>query len=202
MVSIKITKLALLCAVITLVGCSSTPLVPTEDRNNVPSQTQQSKPVIVIDKDNAIAMPLPDELPLITPPSQHYIESTQVSPKPERVPVSPTKIAPVSQNTAVIALLNEANNYSQQGNVRSAQSSLQRAQRIAPRDPEVYFALAKTHLDLQDYALAEQVALKGISIVQGQPNQLHRFWTLIAQIRTATGNISGAKQAQQTANRY
>lgn len=179
-----------------MAGCSTTPLVPTEDRNNLPPQTQTEHAKRV---ETATATALPEES---VSPSQRVIEPTKVEPNTAIVPVSPSVIKPAQQSTAVIALLDEAGRYSQQGDLRSAQTRLQRAQRIAPRDPDVYFDLAKTHLALQDYPLAEQVALKGVSIVQGQPNQLHRFWTLIAQIRAAAGNTTGAKQAQQTANRY
>jgi tetratricopeptide (TPR) repeat protein len=178
-----------------MAGCSSTPLVPTEDRNNLPTQTEQTKP-----EEPAMAVPLAEEI--INRP-QAAIETTKPRPNKAIVPISPAKIVrSVQQSTAVVALLDEANSYSQQGDLRSAQTRLQRAQRIAPRDPEVYYALAKTHLELQDYNLAEQVALKGVSIVQGQAQQLRRFWTLIAQTRQAAGNLSGAKQAQQSADRY
>ncbi len=189
-------RIAILSIALAMAGCSSTLVVPTEDRNNTSPRVEQTKPVV---NDRAIAIPLPEETvnqsqqstaPLTT-------ESNAIS-----VPISPSVIEPAQQNTAVIALLNEANNYSRQGDLRSAQTSLQRAQRIAPRDPQVYYALANTHLTLQDYVLAEQVALKGVSIVQGQPDQLNQFWNLIAFIREAAGNTSGAKQARETASRY
>lgn len=195
---IEIYRMVALSLTLTMAGCSTTPLAPTEDRNNLPPQTQreQAKP-----RTHAIATPLPEET--ISQPRQSSEPNKAAVPNTIIVPVSPSTIEqPVQQSTAVIALLEEANNYAQQGDLHSAQSRLQRAQRIAPRDPEVYYGLAKTHLELQDYALAEQVALKGISIVQGQANQLRRFWTLIAKTRTAAGNKSGAKQAQQTANSY
>lgn len=192
----NIYRIVLFSIVLAIAGCSSTLRVPTEDRNTVPPRVEQTKPV---EDDGAIAIPLPEET---VSQSQQATQPLLSTPNAVSVPISPSVIKPAQQNTAVIALLDDANNYSQQGDLRSAQTSLQRAQRIAPREPEVYYALANTHLELKDYGLAEQVALKGVSIVQGQPNQLYRFWTLIAQIRTASGNISGAKQAQQTANRY
>ncbi|MDT8370907.1 MAG: hypothetical protein RQ783_02815 [Gammaproteobacteria bacterium] len=118
------------------------------------------------------------------------------------VPVAPKTNAPFKQNPAVIALIDTAQQQQQKGDLYSAQTSLQRAQRIAPRDPQIYYELAGIHRDLRDYDLAEQVALKGISIVQGQAQQLHRFWTLIAQIRADSGDRKGASQAQQIADRY
>jgi tetratricopeptide (TPR) repeat protein len=189
-------RIAILSAVLAMAGCSSTLVVPTEDRNNTSPRVEQTKPVI---NDSAIAIPLPEEA---VNQSQQSTAPLTTEPNATSVPISPSVIEPAQQNTAVIALLNEANNYSKQGDLRSAQTSLQRAQRIAPRDPQVYYALANTHLTLQDYGLAEQVALKGVSIVQGQPDQLNQFWNLIAFIRDAAGNTSGAKQARETASRY
>jgi tetratricopeptide (TPR) repeat protein len=189
-------RIAILSVVLAMAACSSTLVVPTEDRNNTSPRVEQTKPVV---NDSAIAIPLPEET---VNQSQQSTAPLTTEPNAISVPISPSVIEPAQQNTAVIALLNEANNYSKQGDLRSAQTSLQRAQRIAPRDPQVYYALANTHLILQDYGLAEQVALKGISIVQGQPDQLNQFWNLIAFIREAAGNTSGAKQARETASRY
>lgn len=189
-------RIAILSVVLAMAGCSSSLTVPTEDRNPTSPRVEQAKPVV---NDSAIAIPLPEET---VNQSQQSTAPLTTEPNAISVPISPSVIEPAQQNTAVIALLNEANNYSRQGDLRSAQTSLQRAQRIAPRDPQVYYALANTHLTLQDYGLAEQVALKGVSIVQGQPDQLNQFWNLIAFIREAAGNTSGAKQARETASRY
>jgi tetratricopeptide (TPR) repeat protein len=189
-------RIAILSVLLAMAGCSSTLVVPTEDRNNTSPRVERTKPVI---NDGAVAIPLPEET---VNQSQQSTAPLTTEPNAISVPISPSMIEPEQQNTAVIALLNEANNYSKQGDLRSAQTSLQRAQRIAPRDPQVYYALANTHLTLQDYVLAEQVALKGVSIVQGQPDQLNQFWNLIAFIRDAAGNTSGAKQARETASRY
>ena len=59
-----------------------------------------------------------------------------------------------------------------------------------------------THCNLEDYRLAEQVALKGISIVQGQTKELRRFWLLIADIRMQSGDIVAAEKAEHMASRY
>jgi tetratricopeptide (TPR) repeat protein len=197
-------RIALLSFILGMAGCSSTMKAPIEDRNSVPPRVeQQPKPA---DNNGAVAIPLSDDMMDQPSNSQQGAQTEPLSPafNAEGIPVSPSTNSsrPAQQNTAVAGLLSEATNYSEQGDLRSAQTSLQRAQRIAPRDPEVYYALANTHLTLQDYGLAEQVALKGVSLVQGQAGQLNRFWSLIATIRTAAGNTSGAQQARDTANRY
>lgn len=118
-------------------------------------------------------------------------------------PPSPVVVAePVKRSPAVVSLLASADKQHESGDYHSAQNTLQRAQRIAPRDPEVYYNLAETHMQLETYALAEQVALKGVSLVQGQNKQLKRFWNLIADIRLRAGNPTGAEQAHRNAEKY
>ncbi len=194
MLNMKKNSLFILIVVLGFTGCSTSPTVPqapTEDQSIAAEQVEEREHVIV--------SPAPDDSAVAT--QQDFDEISTTVNKPI-VPVSPAVIESSKQNAAVVALLDSAQQHKLDGDLRSAQTSLQRAQRIAPRDPEVYYALANTHRDLQDYALAEQVALKGVSIVQGQPTQLHRFWILIADIRSEAGNFSGAEKAQEMANRY
>jgi len=143
----------------------------------------------------AVSIPMPDRSVIAEVPEPVEINKAIV-------PVSPTIIETRQQNDAVVALLDSAEAAQKQGDFKSAQTTLQRAQRIAPRDPNVYYKLAVTHRNLEDYKLAEQVALKGVSIVQGQRPQLRKFWLLIADIRMQAGNITGAENAEKIAERY
>ena len=167
-------------------ACSTTPVMPPP-------------PIVEIEIPRtpapAVSIPAPDSTVISELPNQADIN-------PTLVPVSPSTIASGQQSPAVIALLNSADTAQQQGNFKSAQTTLQRAQRIAPRDPEVYYKLAVTHRNLEDYRLAEQVALKGVSIVQGQTRQLRKFWLLIADIRMQSGDIVAAEKAEYRASRY
>ena len=167
-------------------ACSTTPVMPPP-------------PIVEIEIPRApapaVSIPAPDSPVISELPNQADIN-------PNLVPVSPSTIASGQQSPAVIALLNSADTAQQQGNFKSAQTTLQRAQRIAPRDPEVYYKLAVTHRNLEDYRLAEQVALKGVSIVQGQTRQLRKFWLLIADIRMQSGDIVAAEKAEYRASRY
>lgn len=143
----------------------------------------------------AMTIPVPASAEISELPSQDKINR-------DIVPVSPPLVVTKRQSPAVIALLDSADAAQQQGNFKSAQTTLQRAQRIAPQDPEVYYQLSLTHRDLKDYRLAEQVALKGVSIVQGQTDQLRRFWLLIADIRLQSGDIEAAEKAEYRASQY
>ncbi len=186
-------QLGLISLMLLFSACSTVSTV------NQPSVQDKSTPAVTTAK----AKPAPAPASTTTAPEPKINDAVEpITEQGNSVPVAPKTTSPVQQNSAVIALIGTAQQQQKSGDLYSAQTSLQRAQRIAPRDPYVYYELASIHRELHDYDLAEQVALKGISIVQGQPQQLHRFWTLIAQIRADSGDRKGASQAQQIADRY
>lgn len=172
-----------------LSACTTAPVSqkPPVDSRDVPTRPQTSDTTQT--RSESTPQASPQALPL--PPG----ESTSTD-------IPATRPAPTPSNPAVLALLSDAEKYQQQGNMPAAQSRLQRAQRIAPRDPKVYYQLAQTHSELEDFRLAEQVALKGVSYAQGDNAQLKRFWLLLADIRTKAGDKAGAKAAREQAARY
>ena len=171
-----------------LSACSTTPVSqrPAVESRDVPAssttESAQTSPV-PSQQANPQAMPLPLD-------------------KSTGTDIPATTPAPAPTNPAVLALLSDAEKYQQQGNMSAAQSRLQRAQRIAPSDPKVYYQLAKAHYELEDFRLAEQVALKGLSYAKGDNTELKRFWLLLAEIRTKKGDKAGAKTAREQAARY
>ena len=111
--------------------------------------------------------------------------------------------APVANsNPAVIALLQGASEQQKQGNYSAAQSSLERAQRIAPRDPQVYLRLADLRRQQGQYLQAEQLALKGLTLARGKSGLERKLWFLIADIRSEGGDHSGAAAARDKARLY
>lgn len=70
---------------------------------------------------------------------------------------------PASANAAVNTLLAQAATERRGGNLDAAIAAAERALRIAPADPAVYCELATLRLERGDYALAEQLARKGLS---------------------------------------
>ncbi len=174
-----------------MAGCSiapsKAPRAPVEDRGTEAEARPSPRPAPQEPvSEPAVATPLPDSGPAATP-----------SPSPTPAPQPQTQ-----QSPAVVALLSDAEQSRGAGDYRAAQGSLQRAQRIAPRDPEVYYSLAVTHMELEDYDLAEQVALKGVSVAQGNAYQLRRLWQLLAKIRLRAGDPEGSRQAELKANQY
>ena len=106
------------------------------------------------------------------------------------------------QNPATVALLNTANYQTNNGSLRAAQASLERALRISPKDPEVYQSLGEVHRQLAEFAQAEQMVLKGIAVAAGQSVKLRRLWSALAKIRSQAGDAVGANQAFQKSQSY
>jgi tetratricopeptide (TPR) repeat protein len=190
-----------------LTGCAtSNPFsnIPVEDRSGQAGESTQpgSSGVVVTPSDPGISVRPIESEPVIRaqrdvlPPADEVWQPTQQ-------PVSESAgQQPSSQNTAVLALLDSAKQESAGGDLRAAQTRLERAQRISPREPEVYYQLADVKRQLGQFMDAEQVALKGIDVASGQGGMLRRLWALISQIRTEAGDLAGADDARQQAARH
>ena len=198
----------LLGASVLLAGCSTPGLynTPVEDRSTKVIPRQDNGVVTPANPATGVTVTPVAPTPVIR--AQRPVDSG-VSSNPSEPEISssvPVPVSPVavksSQNPAVVALLDTARQQTHQGDLRSAQSSLQRAQRIAPKDPEVYYVLADTHRRLGEFLQAEQVALKGVATAQGQKAPLRRLWQLSAAIRTDAGDLEGAEKAAGVARRY
>ncbi len=188
-----ISKLRLLLTLLALAGltaCSMSPVYapPVESRTEPPAEKQPE------------ASAETDE----PEPAPEAAQASGIGDEPEAVEddTTPPPATPFRSKPAVIALMGSARAAQRSGDLQSAQNDLQRAQRIAPRDPNIYFELADTHYQMQDYPLAEQVALKGVSLAGQDRGLLRTFWLLISEIRYASGNNTGGQQAAQQADQY
>ncbi|MDD0845509.1 tetratricopeptide repeat protein [Pseudomonas sp. Gutcm_11s] len=99
----------------------------------------------------------------------------------------------------VLALLTSAQQQQGNGDLDGASSSLERAQRIAPREPQVLYRLAEVRLAQGDAAQAEQLARRGLTYSSGRPALQASLWGLIAQARDRQGDPAGAAQARERA---
>lgn len=99
----------------------------------------------------------------------------------------------------VLALLTAARDQEGRGDLGGASSSLERAMRIAPREPQVFYRLAQVRLAQGDAPQAEQMAQRGLSYAAGRPALQAGLWELIAKARESQGNASGAAEARQRA---
>jgi len=99
----------------------------------------------------------------------------------------------------VLSLLTTAQQQQGSGDLNGASSSLERAQRIAPREPQVLYRLAQVRLSQGDAAQAEQLAQRGLTYANGRPDLQASLWTTIAQAREKQGDTAGAATARQKA---
>ena len=114
--------------------------------------------------------------------------STLPTPVPEKPPRATTvqpvikpkteiKVVPVDQaikaNPVVLSLLDRAQQQIRDGNESAAESTLERAIRIAPRYPESYFRLAQLRYKQGRYEQASALAEKSLSL--GADKELRRL---------------------------
>jgi len=118
---------------------------------------------------------------------------------PSGIPSSGGLAADEQLDGPVLALLTTAQQQQGGGDLNGAASSLERAQRIAPREPQVLYRLAEVRLAQGDAAQAEQFARRGLSYASGRPTLQASLWNLIAQARERQGDAAGAAQAREQA---
>jgi len=99
----------------------------------------------------------------------------------------------------VLALLTTAQQQQAGGDLNGASSSLERAQRVAPREPQVLYRLAQVRMAQGDAPQAEQFARRGLTMANGRPDLQASLWELIAQAREKQGDPAGAALARQKA---
>ncbi|MBK5416332.1 hypothetical protein [Pseudomonas sp. TH31] len=99
----------------------------------------------------------------------------------------------------VLALLTTAQQQQAGGDLNGASSSLERAQRVAPREPQVLYRLAQVRMAQGDAPQAEQFARRGLTFASGRPDLQANLWELIAQAREKQGDAAGAALARQKA---
>ncbi len=99
----------------------------------------------------------------------------------------------------VLALLTTAQQQQSGGDYNGASSSLERAQRIAPREPQVLYRLAQVRLAQGDAAQSEQLARRALTYANGRPDLQSSLWNIIAQAREKQGDAAGAALARQKA---
>ncbi|MDN6856022.1 tetratricopeptide repeat protein [Pseudomonas sp. CAN2814] len=135
------------------------------------------------------------------PAAQQAAPSTQNTYQgPSGIPSSNSGLSADEQlDGPVLALLTSASQQQGGGDLNGAAASLERAQRIAPREPQVLYKLAQVRLAQGDAAQAEQVALRGLSLANGRPTMQASLWDLIAKCRDQQGNAAGAAEARQKA---
>ena len=142
-----------------------------------------------------------EQVPVIEQGTDVPIED-RTSPPPVTRPVVPTPEQPPvnrPQPPAVVALLDTAEQQANDGDLEAAAASLERAIRIDPRNPALWYHLATVRLSQGEARAAEQLAVKSNSLSTGNTAQQVRNWNLIARARRAQNDMAGAKEAERKA---
>jgi predicted negative regulator of RcsB-dependent stress response len=104
-----------------------------------------------------------------------------------------------SDNTAVMALLNNAKNQSAVGRMDEASANLERALRIEPRNPVLWHELARIRLEQGQYRQAENMAAKSNMLAGTNRYQRAKNWRIIGEARSRRGDLQGAREAFEKA---
>jgi predicted negative regulator of RcsB-dependent stress response len=104
-----------------------------------------------------------------------------------------------SDNTAVMALLNNAKNQSAAGRMDEASANLERSLRIEPRNPMLWHELARVRLEQGQYRQAENMAAKSNMLAGTNRYQQAKNWRIIGEARSRRGDLQGAREAFEKA---
>ena len=96
---------------------------------------------------------------------------------------------------AVVALLDDADQYSSSGKKQEAIASIERALRIEPKNPVLWHKLGQLRLQEGNYDQAIAMAMKSNVLAVENPSLQYDNWMLIAKSREATGDKQGAAEA-------
>ena len=141
-----------------------------------------------------------------TPPSG---EPPQVPPQPEGTPVPeqqppaepvpqrPTRTFTLSPPSR--ALVTQAEEQAQNGDVTAAAATIERALRIEPSNPLLWIELGKLRMREASYAQAESVGRKAVSLATGDARAESSAWSLVAESFRARGRNADAREAEERA---
>jgi tetratricopeptide (TPR) repeat protein len=172
-------RLIILVLAAYLAGCSSPSKVPVVSGGQV-------EPVYKAKTDNTIDVG----------------NGVYIKPQSKRAEISGNGRAPKARhNTSagVARLLASAESYALKKKYPLALSTLERAQRIDPKEPKVYYELALINLKQGRPIQAEQLSRKGLSLAQGNPVLQKSLWTAMAKALDAQGKTRKAQRALQRA---
>ncbi|MEL7447696.1 MAG: hypothetical protein AAFN78_00725 [Pseudomonadota bacterium] len=115
-------------------------------------------------------------------------------------PVEAPEPAVAEPSSAVVSLLNEAQQARGRGDLGAASAHIERALRIDRRNPALYVELALIRFAGGEFGQAEALALKAASLAPADAAMQSRAWSVVARVREASGDSAGAAQAREIAD--
>lgn len=181
----QVTAWVFILITTSLIGCATGPrgvTAPVEEARNQPSQSIPEQQSSTIDD-------VPDTY---TAP----VEKNDDAKVYALIEPSSVETRPLS---AIDKLVGEAERKSRVGDMPGAVNALERALRIEPRNPHLWNRLARIRLKQKRYNLASDLAARSNSYTDKGTSIRYDNWHIIAATRRATGDYSGAKEAERRA---
>jgi Flp pilus assembly protein TadD len=133
-------------------------------------------------------------LPTVPPPGAGT-EPVIEAPAPAQLPKERPKVAPATLSPASRALVTQAEAQRKKGDLPGATVSLERALRIEPRNPLLWIEMGRLRMDQRNYAQAEAMGRKALSMAIGDERTQSQAWVLIADALRARGRNVEAQDA-------
>jgi hypothetical protein len=172
-------------AVLAAAGCSLQPFNSQPPTPTRPAPQGGSGPVI--SEPPPVTSSLPPE-PVIQGPAPSI-------PVPRERP----KVAPATLSPASKALVTQAQTQRRKGDLPGAAGSLDRALRIEPNNPLLWIEMGQLRMDQRNYAQAESMGRKALSMAVGDDRTQSAAWQLIADSLQARGKNPQAQEALEKA---
>ncbi|MDD5273810.1 MAG: hypothetical protein PHU14_13970, partial [Methylovulum sp.] len=150
--------------------------------------------------DNGPAIAAPSEQAQPAPPPELEVVAPPPPPPPPPVFEPLQTFAPLSPVVGTLVLA--ANKSADKGNVESATATIERAIRIEPRNPTLFYKLALLRLRQSKPVLAEDLAKKSALLAAADKQLKKHSWLLIARAREMQNNLDGAKEARKKADNF
>lgn len=115
------------------------------------------------------------------------------------VPRERPKVAPAALSPASKALVSQAQAQRKKGDLPGAAGSLDRALRIEPNNPLLWIEMGRLRMDQRNYAQAESMGRKALSMAVGDNRTQSAAWQLIADSLRARGKNPQAQEALEKA---
>ena len=115
------------------------------------------------------------------------------------VPRERPKVAPATLSPASKALVSQAQAQRKKGDLPGAAGSLDRALRIEPNNPLLWIEMGRLRMDQRNFAQAESMGRKALSMAVGDNRTQAAAWQLIADSLRARGKNPQAQEALEKA---
>jgi len=177
----------LICSTSLLVGCSSF----SSKQKPAPVYGQVDSPGRSASRDNNAVISTPVTTKPITVQDSTILNQQNVEVKPQ-----------AKSSNVVVALLTDADNSYQQGNIDESAATIERALRIEPRNALLLHKLAVLKWAQEEPELAINLAKKSALLAEGNAGLKKKNWRLIADIYEQQGDLANANAARRKAQQF